>query len=166
MKIELGTTSDIPFIMETINECIIDLRNKGIYQWNEHYPPKEIIIDDIAEKHLHIIKNHNYCIAVIVINEDQDNEWNAVAWSEYNMKPLAIHRLMVHPEYQNRGIGRTLINFAIEYAIDNKYDSLRFDVYSGNPLLINTYEKMGCIKKGEVLFPYRDLPFYCYELDL
>ena len=166
MKIELGTLSDIQTIMTTIEDCVTDLHNKQIYQWNQNYPTREILIDDINNEDLYIIKTNSRCVALIVINENQENEWKSVRWSELAIKPLIIHRLIVHPEFQRQGIGRTLIKHAINYANENKYDSIRFDVYGGNPELIKTYENMGCIKRGEVYFPYRELPFYCYEMYL
>ena len=166
MKIELGTINDISKITKTVSYCIIDLIDKKIYQWNENHPTNEIFINDINNNELFIIKDDNICIGVIVLNEHQANEWRTVQWSKLNSRPLIIHRLIVHPAFQRRGIGRTLIDFAINYTKTNKFDSIRFDVYSGNPDLIKTYEKMGCVKRGEVMFPYRELPFFCYELDL
>jgi ribosomal protein S18 acetylase RimI-like enzyme len=89
-----------------------------------------------------------------------------IQWSDNIKKPLIIHRLAVDIKWQNKGIGRKMMDFAIEFAEKKGFGSIRFDVYSGNPGLITTYDKMGCIKKGEVIFPHRDLPFYCYELNL
>ena len=164
MEIILAQQKDIVDILHMINSCVNDLRNNGIFQWDENYPSKTIIKDDIKKKELYAIRHNNKSIAIIVINEFQDKEWETVLWSEKIKKPLIIHRLTVDINWQKKGIGRKLIDFALNYARENKYDSVRFDVYSGNPDLIKTYEKMGCEKKGEVYFPHRELPFYCYEL--
>ncbi len=163
MKIILGEQQDIDDILLMINSCVSDLRKNGIYQWDNNYPSKSIISEDIFKKELYTIKQNDRSIAIIVLNEFQDKEWETVQWSE-NKNPLIIHRLTVDVNLQKEGIGRKLINFALNYAKKNKYDSVRFDVYSGNPDLIKAYEKMGCEKKGEVFFPNRELPFYCYEL--
>jgi ribosomal protein S18 acetylase RimI-like enzyme len=152
--------------MKTINACVKDLRDRNIYQWNENYPNDEIIKKDIENNSLHIIKIENECLAIIVINEIQDEEWKKVTWSKTNNKPLVIHRLIVHPNSQSKGIGKKLITFAIDYAIQNNYDSIRFDAYSENKNLLEMYERMNCIKKGEVYFPHREKSFYCYERNL
>ena len=157
---------DIPLIMATIEACVRDLIDKGIYQWNDNYPTEQIINSDLEGKFLYLIKNKQECLAIIVINEVQDEEWKKVDWSQSSRKPLAVHRLLVHPRFQKRGLGRRLMDFALKYANENKYDSIRFDVYTGNPGLIDTYEKMGCVKRGEVYFPFRELPFGCYELEI
>lgn len=163
MDIVLGQLDDLDEIENMIGLCINRLRKNGIYQWNENYPSREIIRNDIINKNLYKIRYNNSCIGIVVIDEISEKEWGTVKWSETNIKPLMVHRLVVDPSWQRMGIGKRLINFTMDYARDNKYDSIRFDVYSGNPEAVKTYERLGCVKRGEVYFPYRTLPFYCFE---
>ncbi len=166
MKIQKATINDLPMIMKTTSACVADLLTKGISQWNDNYPTEDIFIRDIDKGDLYIISEDDTCIAVIVINQCQEDEWKKVEWSTRSSRPLVVHRLMVHPGFQMQGVGRELMDFAAGYARGNGFDSIRFDAYSGNPGLLDTYEKMGCVRKGQVYFPHRELLFFCYEVDL
>lgn len=58
------------------------------------------------------------------------------------------------------------MGFAERYGIDNNFSSVRLDAYSGNKQSLQFYEKRGYQKRGEVSFPGRKLPFFCYEMAL
>ncbi len=166
VKIELGEKEDIPNILTTINYCVQDLEKRNILQWNQDYPNKDIINIDIFKKNLYLIKYENRCLALVVINEEHDEQWKSIKWSSYVKKPLIVHRLIVHPDYQHMGFGKKMIKFIIEYSIKHNYDSIRFDVFSKNENALNLYNQLNCTKKGEVLFPNTKDVFYCYELIL
>ena len=56
---------------------------------------------------------------------------------------MEIMNISVYEEYQNKGIGKQLITKAIEYAKDNKIETL--EIGTGNPGLIQImlYQKCG-----------------------
>lgn len=166
MEIRQGGIADLEPVLMTVRACVIDLGKRGIFQWNENYPTPDIIRADIEEGHLYLLSDGNFCAGIIVLNEKQEDEWRAIRWSADNARPLVVHRLLVHPCAQGNGTGRMLMDFALVFATRNGFDSIRFDVYSGNPRLVETYERMGCVRRGEVFFRFRELPFYCYEKTL
>ena len=55
------------------------------------------------------------------------------------------------------------MDFALNKAGDEGYSSIRLDAYSQNDRTLRFYENRGYEKRGEIYFPYRDEPFYCYE---
>ena len=55
------------------------------------------------------------------------------------------------------------MDFAERFAIENEYATIRLDAYSGNQRAIKFYEQQSYKKTGQVFFPKRTLPFYCYE---
>jgi ribosomal protein S18 acetylase RimI-like enzyme len=163
MKISIATEDDIQNIINIIELCIKDLENQGIYQWNDYYPTLGHINESIQDKSLYTIKENKNCLGVIAITENQPQEYKKMNWLDKTGKILVITKLVVNPVWQNQGIGRKLMDFAENEAIEKKYTSIRLDAYSGNPRAINLYEKRGYRKVGEVYFPRRELPFYCYE---
>ncbi|HOF34777.1 MAG TPA: GNAT family N-acetyltransferase [Spirochaetota bacterium] len=73
-------------------------------------------------------------------------------------KTCFIGKLIVHPEYQNIGIGRELMN-QIEYKFSN---SARFELFTGSESIknISLYQKLGYnIFKREKLKPSLELVF-------
>jgi hypothetical protein len=61
------------------------------------------------------------------------------------------------------GIAGLLMDFAERLALTNKYGSIRLDAYTGNPQAIRLYDGRGYVRTGQVFFPRRTLPFFCYE---
>jgi ribosomal protein S18 acetylase RimI-like enzyme len=56
------------------------------------------------------------------------------------------------------------MDFAEQFAIDNKYTSIRLDTFSKNSRNKNFYEIRGFKRLGEIHFPKQsEFPFYCYE---
>jgi ribosomal protein S18 acetylase RimI-like enzyme len=163
IQIRLASLTDIDNVMELIKNCIIDMESQGIYQWNEYYPTYEIFKEDIKSRSLYISEDKNICLGIISINNVQSSEYKELVWTDEDGKILVIHRLAVNPEYQKQGIGRQLMDFAENYAFEKGYTSIRLDAYSGNPRALKLYDYRGYKKVGQLFFPRRELPFYCYE---
>ena len=154
---------DIGDIMDLIKSSINKMESHGIYQWNEYYPNFDIIVDDIESSSMYVLKEGNSLLGIITINEDQSPEYGNLDWISHGGKVLVVHRLAVQPKNQRLGIGKRLMDFAENYAKGKRYTSIRLDAYSGNHGALRLYEQRGYIKVGQVVFPMRELPFYCYE---
>ena len=68
-----------------------------------------------------------------------------------------------NPEFQGKGIAKKLLKFVENFATKNNYSYTRLDAYSGNEKALKLYENFCYKKVGQIFFPLRDLPFYCYE---
>jgi ribosomal protein S18 acetylase RimI-like enzyme len=163
LNITLAKEDDVGEIMGLIKDCIIDMESRHIYQWNEYYPNLRIIQDDIQRESIYVLKENEAVLGIIVLNEDQPSEYESLNWSTHEGRILVIHRLAVNPRWQKKGFGTRLLDFAEKHAADNGYASIRLDSYSGNPRALRLYEKHKYKRVGQVHFPRRSLPFYCYE---
>lgn len=166
MDIVKGNIQDMTLIMDLIKNNISDMETKGIYQWNEHYPTQTIFENDINNEILYLIKNDYECLGIIAFDEQQSPEYKEISWFTEGKKVLVIHRLAVNPKHQKQGIGKLLLDFAENIAMKKQYTSIRLDSYSGNSRAIKLYENRGYRKTGQIFFPYRELPFYCFEKKL
>lgn len=164
MKLQVAKKGQIQEIMNLISVCIQDMKESKTYQWNEHYPTREIVLQDIKNKELQVVFEGDEIIAMIVITAEQEKEYGPVDWADKNGKALVVHRLAVHPNNRRQGIARELMDYAEKYAIENGYTSIRLDTYSKNSIAMRFYEKRSYRRCGEIYFPYREFPFYCYEL--
>lgn len=165
MSIRQASFNDIDNIMKMITVCIKDMESQGIYQWiRGFYPTRDLFEQDIENGSLYLLEKKGKCLGVIAIDEKQSPEYEGLDWYISNGKTLVIHRLAVDPNFQKQGIGSKLISFAENFAINKGYTSIRLDTYSGNSGAIKLYERRGYKKVvGELYFPRRELPFYCYE---
>lgn len=166
MDIIKGQKQDISDIFDIISNCIKHMERKGVYQWNKFYPNEDIIKSDIESEHCYVLKDNSKCIAYVAINEEQSPEYSQIKWLSDGRKVLVIHRLSVHPEYQGNGIAKKMLNFIEDVAAKNNYSCIRLDAYSENETALKLYENFGYKKAGQVYFPWRDIPFYCYEKNI
>jgi ribosomal protein S18 acetylase RimI-like enzyme len=94
---------------------------------------------------------------------DQSKKYKDLHWEDADGKPLIIHRLDVHPDFQWKGYGKKLLQFAEDYAANHGFTSIRFDVYSENKTAISMYERAGYQQRGMIRYPFRSIPYPCYE---
>ena len=163
--IRLAKIQEIPQIVAITQACARDMMQQNIFQWNEHYPSKQIFLHDIKRNELYVLTKNNEIIGCVVLSSKMDKEYKLIAWLTPNDHNLYIHRLAIHPTFQHKGYAQELMNFAENFAKQNKYQSIRLDTFSKNPRNQNFYKQRGYVKVGSVHFlsqsPY---PFYCYEL--
>ena len=164
IKIELAEINDINDIMKMIHDCANDLISKNIFQWNEKYPSKDIFLSDIEKKNLFIFKNNSGIIGCIALSHEKDIEYTDVKWLTKDDKNLYLHRLAVDPKFQKKGIGKLLMDFAEDYARNNKFISVRLDTFSKNERNNRFYKSRKYTKLDDVYFPNQsEFPFHCYE---
>jgi len=145
--------------------------------WSEDYPNEDILNDDIARRALYCARNAGGEI-LAVISVDEDPNVDALQnWSNYDGKrsdkgaeyAAELARLAVREDYQNRGIARKLIEYAVDRikAGDSCKPQARyvhFLVSQNNERALRSYEKLCWANKGESdLFGEKWL---CYELKL
>jgi ribosomal protein S18 acetylase RimI-like enzyme len=159
-----GSPKDLNEIMKIIKDAIIEMESKGIYQWDDIYPCKDIINKDIEEETLFVFIEDETIKAFIVLNEHQEEEYKNVDWKYKTGKQMVIHRLCVSPLFQGKGIARSLVRFAEDFGRGNGFNSIRLDAFTENKGACGLYEKLGYEKAGVVEF--RKGRFYCFEKSL
>ncbi|MBJ34492.1 MAG: GNAT family N-acetyltransferase [Flavobacteriaceae bacterium] len=140
------------------------MQNRGIFQWNENYPSSEIFKKDIDSNSLYVYMIKSKILGCIMISLNKDDVYNHVKWLTEDEKNLYVHRLAVDPKYQKKGIGRSLMNFAENYARNNGLKSIRLDTFSENERNNRFYKSRKYIQLNDVYFPNQSkFPFHCYE---
>ncbi|MEH7075415.1 GNAT family N-acetyltransferase [Neobacillus drentensis] len=154
---------ELPEVNQFYTEVTSDLRRKGIDQWDRFYPNRFVMKKDLKNGTFFGMKEENHLIGAIVLDTNESKQYLKLQWEDHTGRPLIIHRLAVHPCHQGKGIGKRLLNFAEEYALEKGNTSIRLDVYSQNRSAIGMYEKAGYQKRGSIRFPLRKVPYLCFE---
>ncbi|WP_276388839.1 GNAT family N-acetyltransferase [Eudoraea chungangensis] len=158
---------EIPDILKLTEACAKDMIHRGIYQWNEDYPSKEIFKIDISRNELFVLEEDRNICGIIVLTPLMDKEYRDIIWTTPNKDNLYIHRLAVLPELQGKGKAQLLMDYAENFGRKNRYKSIRLDTFSENIRNQRFYETRGYKKLGSIYFPKQsESPFYCYELVL
>lgn len=144
--------------------AISHMVDNKIYQWDEIYPNVEVLSNDIRNKEMYLLIQNGQILACVVINEDQDEEYDTAPWRYREGRIAVIHRLCVSPAVQGAGIGRLTMQYAEGLIKDLGYSSIRLDTYSENHIARSLYEKLGYTYVGIVTF--RKGIFYLLEKKL
>jgi len=164
MVIKKALEQDLEQLLSIVKSCGQNLIEQGIFQWNEEYPKREDLLEDIELQELWKLEDQNSIIGLMVLTENEDAEYQDVKWLTKNHKNLYIHRLAVHPKFQGKGYAQKLMDFAENYALENGYNSIRLDTFSQNKRNQQFYEQRNYIKLESIYFPKQsEFPFYCYE---
>ena len=159
--------SDIESILDITKSCALHMIDNGIFQWNEHYPDKASFINDIENRELFVYSIDEKVVGCISLCNEMDEVYEPVHWKTINDNNLYVHRLAVYPNFQKKGLGKSLMDFAENYAKDKSYVSVRLDTFSENKRNLKFYESRGYHRLDGIYFPKQSkFPFYCYELIL
>jgi GNAT superfamily N-acetyltransferase len=164
-RIILLNQNQIPEALSITKSCAIVMKSEGIAQWDENYPNREILNEDVKNNQLYGYFEDDKLLAIIVLTHIIDEEYKAIKWLTENKNNLYIHRLAVDPNYQNRGIASQLMDFAENFAKENNHTSVRLDTFSQNPKNNYFYKKRGYTQLEDIYLPKQsEHPFHCFEL--
>ncbi len=165
--IQRAKLSQIEEILAITEACATQMNIEGIFQWNETYPNSEAFQNDIKREELYVFILEKTIMGCIVISTKMDDEYEKVNWLTETSNHYYIHRLAVHPNYQGKGIARSLMDFAEKLGIENDIASIRLDTFSQNLRNQKFYDARGYKRLDTIYFPNQsEFPFYCYELPL
>ena len=108
--------------------------------WDENYPSKNLIIEDIKSKNLYVAKINGEIVAVSYLGKSENT---TEKWTIKLNKPLGVARICVNPKFQGKGIGTSFMQFLIEKAKKRGADGMHFHVCTKNVSASKMYEKCG-----------------------
>lgn len=163
LNIRTGRTEDLQEIMALIARCVTVMQAGGSDQWDDQYPNREVIGEDLQHGTLFAAESEGHIMGIVVLDESQDEQYRTISWKQDEGPHLMMHRLAVDPEAQGQGVARKLIAFSEEYAMREGYTSLRLDTYAKNKAALKLYQGLGYDLRGEVNFPDRAASFPVFE---
>lgn len=148
MEYRLGTVKDIDDICHLIKSAIAKMETHGIYQWDELYPTSEDFEEDISKKTLYVVYEGVELIALYVISGESDDAYKNGKWENPEQTAFIIHRFCVTPNYQNKGVGKSVLLHIEKQIKDMGYESVRLDAYVNNPFSQRLYRHNGYESRG------------------
>ena len=130
-------------VFSVFSAAIQNMELQGIHQWDEIYPDKPTIADDIARNQVYIGKIDNRIAVCFVLSEEYDEEYKNGCWQHPDSRFCVIHRLCVNPEFQNKGIASETMKYIENLCKSAGYDSIRLDCFTENPYSRRLYDKTG-----------------------
>nr|ACO70924.1 GCN5-related N-acetyltransferase [uncultured Verrucomicrobiota bacterium] len=146
-----ATSEDASTLLQLVRDCVAAMRAAGIEQWDEVYPDAGIIGRDITAGTLDVMCADGTMVACITVDKNLDPLWQQMDWSSAGEPAIAVHRLMVHPSQQGRGLSKQLMHHAEAVAQRMGCRSIRLDSFLQNPAAMALYPRLGYRRTGTAM---------------
>ena len=143
MNYSKANINDLEEIYSLYQNAIITMEKDNIHQWDEIYPNKDILKEDITKNQMYIGKTDNKIAVCFVLSEECDEEYKNGCWKYPDSRFNVIHRLCVNPLFQNQGIAAKTLEYIENLSKSEGYDSIRLDCFTQNPYSRKLYDKAG-----------------------
>ncbi|MDE5619288.1 MAG: GNAT family N-acetyltransferase [Ruminococcus sp.] len=150
--IRIAKSEDLVWVQK-IYDDIISYEEQNVkytaFQANV-YPVRDTAEKALAGNFLYVCEKDCTICASMIINQSQPDEYKNIDWnhkfSEHEI--MVIHLLCVSPEYSGNGLGRKMIEFAVEEGKRHNCKSIRLDTGNQNIPAKSLYEKNGFTVAG------------------
>lgn len=134
--------SDIPRVMEIINQAKQYFKNNDIDQWQDGYPCEQSIKTDIDNDEAFVLENQGKILGTCMVTIQGEPTYNVIdgEWL-YNEDYICVHRIAVDSQYKGTGLGTIILDQAV--AMYPQYHSLRMDTHEHNLSMQRLLTKYG-----------------------
>ena len=139
--IELAKVNDLLQVVHNATLAREHMIENGLNQWQGDYPNLSHFQNDFDQKALYIYKKENNILGSISLFKDREAAYSKITWIKKHS--LVMHRVIVSPIAQHQGIGTQLFTFAIDFAKNQGYESVKVDTHPDNSKMQNLILKMG-----------------------
>jgi len=150
---------DIDYIMEIIEDGRAFLKPQNGGQWQDGYPDRNTIINDINNQVFYVILNDNKQIVAVLALTYHEDDYDHLYEGKWltNLPYIVMHRCAVKKEFRGQGFGKKIFEvFEIE-AKKQGYKSLRIDTHENNAPMRAILDKFGFVCCGKaILKPNKD----------
>lgn len=158
VMIKVVTIDELSLVMEIINDAK-RLLSKDSLQWQQGYPNEDTMTNDISNSYLYGYYIDNYLVGIISLVPGIDINYLEIeegSWiNNPSNKDLNIHRIAIREGYHKMKIGEKLLSFAIEFAKNNGFFSIKLDTHVKNIAMQKISLKTGFTYRG-VIYLKRD----------
>ena len=143
MDFKLAKPENIDEIHKLISSATNTMIKQNIYQWDEVYPNRKIIEEDVNNQQLYYSTIDDEIAVIFTLNKECDEGYNNGEWQYSDNNFCVIHRLCVKPEFQNIGLAKKAMSFIENKAKEMDVTSIRLDAFSENPAALGLYDGLG-----------------------
>lgn len=165
MDMRQAKPRELPLITLIYKRAVDEMLSQKIYQWDQTYPNPRFLKKSMEKGELYVFTCEQPVVGAVVLNSEESEEWALVPW-QYAAPALVIHALVLDPSVQGRGLGSQALDWIERFASENKYHSIRLDLFPGNKAAQYLYSHHGYEYRGEVTFkikPHGHQIYHCFE---
>jgi len=147
------TVSDIADVMTIIDQGKTYLKASGVNQWQNGYPNKAVINQDINDGYGYVLLKHNKIVATIALSFDGEPWYDDIRDGAWLTKGdfLVIHRMAVRADFRATDAATELLRLAEELCISKGVTSIKIDTHPENMPMQKLVTKNGFQYCGVVI---------------
>ena len=163
MEIRKSKMKDLDKIMPLFDLARATMKTLGIDQWQDGYPYRENIEEDIKNEESYVVTDGDEIIATFMLMKRNEPTYNTVyggKWLDDGEKYATVHRITVTPQKREwadgntcqKPVSRVIMDYAKAYAKENGLTAgVKIDTHEGNIAMRRMLEKNGFVHCGVIL---------------
>src|SRR5690554_2707162 len=137
------TFDDIEQVIALYNQAIEYFKENNINQWQNNYPNRQSLINDINNKVSFVLEQDNRITGSMACISKGDVDYNTIyegAWLN-DESYLTIHRIVVDNSVKNKGVAQQMMQEAYKYARNLNIYNIRIDTHQDNQAMLRFLKK-------------------------
>ncbi len=145
---------DLDSIMAIVAQCQALMKRRGIDQWQNGYPSREVIENDIDHERGYLLEDDGlvagYCV-VVYTGEAAYDDLRGGEWLQ-EAPYVTIHRVAVSDAWRGCGVGQTLFSHMERQALAAGFAAVRTDTHEDNRVMLSLIQRLGYGYCGDVYY--------------
>ena len=149
-----ATAVDVDAVWDVVAEAIVKRRNDGSDQWQDGYPNREVIVEDVEKGYGFVAERiGGRIVAYIAVIGAVEPAYEALTVKWLTERPYTvIHRLAVSQSDVIKGLGTWMMQEAEKISLSKERLSIKVDTNFDNVGMLRVFDKLGYVYCGEVYF--------------
>ncbi len=145
---------DIETILAIVAQCQSLMAQRGIDQWQDGYPNRAVIAEDITHKRGYILACDQQVAAYAALAFDGEPAYDALEGGEWLQQGsyVTVHRMCVSDRFRGRKLGEHYFQQIAELASQRGFQALRVDTHPDNRVMLGLLERIGFSYCGIVYY--------------
>ncbi len=153
MVLRLATLHDAETIWEILQQAIAQRKNDGSDQWQNGYPNKQTVANDIENGYGYVLVEKNEVIAYAAIIFGIEPTYLNIKGKWLSEDPyVVVHRVAMSEMYRGKGIATKLFLLIEALSIKNSTFSIKVDTNFDNKQMLKILEKLNYTFCGDIFF--------------
>ena len=161
LEIRKSKMCDLDDIMPLFALARATMKTLGIDQWQDGYPYRENIEEDIKNGESYVVTDDGIIIATFMLMKRNEPTYNAVydgKWLDNGEEYATVHRITVTPEKREKSgnlrskpVSRIIMDYAKAFAEENGLTAgVKIDTHEGNIAMRKMLSKNGFVHCGTI----------------
>lgn len=116
------------------------------------YPVRQTAVEALDDGGLYVLREGERIAASMILKTESEPEFEGIVWQipAEDREMYLLCTLAVDPAYEGRGLGRAMVQFAVDLAVREGKKAIRLDVTQINEPAIRLYKSFGFQYVGTV----------------